>query len=221
MPINVICPGCQKRFSVSEKFAGKKGPCPKCKTQIKIPEVSAEDVVVHAPESFGPKDSQGQSVLKPIARREFTVSRVQIIASVSAVIGVLIGALVLRGGEVSPVVLGLGAVLLGPPLAMAAYTFLRDDELEPYMGRSLWLRSLACGASFAAMWGVYAALKWLVLGGDVELFQLVFLVPPLLFGGAVAAWAAFDLDLGNGAFAIAMYLGATIVLRLIMSLGPF
>ncbi len=46
MPINVICPGCHARFKVGDQFAGKTGPCPKCKTQIPIPALGYE-VVFH------------------------------------------------------------------------------------------------------------------------------------------------------------------------------
>ena len=42
MAITIVCPGCHKRFSVSDNFAGQSGPCPKCKTVIKIPEKSTE-----------------------------------------------------------------------------------------------------------------------------------------------------------------------------------
>lgn len=41
MPILVTCPGCKAQFNVSEKFAGKTGPCPKCKAPIKIPAATA------------------------------------------------------------------------------------------------------------------------------------------------------------------------------------
>jgi hypothetical protein len=37
MPILVSCPSCKKSFQVSDQFAGKQGPCPNCKTPIKIP----------------------------------------------------------------------------------------------------------------------------------------------------------------------------------------
>ena len=72
MPISVVCPSCKARFSVSEKFAGKKGPCPKCKTVITVPEAVAEEVKIHEPEQFasGGKDSKGRAVLKPILREE-------------------------------------------------------------------------------------------------------------------------------------------------------
>lgn len=41
MPILVTCPGCKAQFNVSEKFAGKQGPCPKCKAVITIPKGNA------------------------------------------------------------------------------------------------------------------------------------------------------------------------------------
>ncbi len=40
---------CLKRFSVADKFAGQKGPCPKCKTIITIPK-KEEEVIIHSPE---------------------------------------------------------------------------------------------------------------------------------------------------------------------------
>src|SRR5687768_2616635 len=137
MAIDVTCPSCHTRFQVSEKFAGKSGPCPKCKATIKVPDKSQE-VVIHAPEVSGPKDSKGQAVLKPIARKEVRLQTPQIVAIAGSVVVVLIVAFVLRlqfpGGNVPPLLTILGAMLLGPPLAFAAYTFLRDDELEPYRG---------------------------------------------------------------------------------------
>ena len=54
MPIPVICPGCKASFRVSDKFAGKTGPCPKCKTTIKIPEAvpQTEQVVIKGAKSL-------------------------------------------------------------------------------------------------------------------------------------------------------------------------
>ena len=60
MPITIVCPGCHGRFSVSEKFAGKQGPCPKCKKVISIPKAS-EEVKIHVPDDYGgAKTSSGQ-----------------------------------------------------------------------------------------------------------------------------------------------------------------
>ena len=66
MPIAVICPGCKTNFRVNEKFAGQKGPCPKCKTIVVIPQI--EEVKIHAPEEFesGGKDSKGRPSAKPL-----------------------------------------------------------------------------------------------------------------------------------------------------------
>ena len=116
MPIEVLCPGCKSRFKVSEKFAGKKGPCPKCKTVITIPEVT-EEVVVHAPQEFGPKNATGVGVLKPITRKETKMSPLVIVGIVSGIITVLVVAVLLRSLEqVSPWVLGLCASRLGSAL---------------------------------------------------------------------------------------------------------
>src|SRR5262245_28204558 len=122
MPIDVTCTKCKTRFQVSEKFAGKKGPCPKCKNIITVPDKSQE-VVIHAPEVSGPVDSTGEAVLKPIVRKEVRLTTPVIVGIVGAVAIVLLLALVLRisfpGGKIPPLVTILGSVLLAPPLAFA------------------------------------------------------------------------------------------------------
>ena len=121
MPIQIICPGCHKRFKVSEQYAGKQGPCPNCKAQISIP-LPSEEVVVHAPENFdtGGRDTEGKLVLKPIERSETKLSMVSIVGIVAAIVAVLAIAWLLRsqyaGGEVPAAVLAMGAILLAPPL---------------------------------------------------------------------------------------------------------
>src|SRR5690242_13692422 len=59
--IAVVCPSCHARFQVSEKFAGKEGPCPKCKQKITVPALG-EEVKIHGPEEYeGAKDAKGHS----------------------------------------------------------------------------------------------------------------------------------------------------------------
>src|SRR5690606_37510345 len=137
------------------------------KAVIQIPKTSAE-VVVHAPEGFGPKDSKGRAVLKPIFRQETTFNPGIGVAIGGAALVVLLIAVYLRsfGGDVPMWFLGLGAAVLGPPLAMGGYTFLRDDELEPHRGNSLLLRSLICGLVYALLWGVYAFVLFYVNEGE-------------------------------------------------------
>ena len=69
MSIIVVCPGCLKSFKVSDKFAGKSGPCPNCKRTLQVP-AKEQEVKVHAPEAFagGGKSTSGKLVTKPIAR---------------------------------------------------------------------------------------------------------------------------------------------------------
>jgi len=220
MAIDVTCPACHTRFQVSEKFAGKSGPCPKCKKTIKVPELT-EQVVIHAPEVSGPVDSKGQAVLKPISRTEVRLSMPVIAGIVGAIVVVLIAALVLRvsfpGGKIPAVVTILGSLLLGPPLAFAGYTFLRDDEFEPYRGMEVLVRSLACGVVFAAIWGAY----WLIFAylNQTPNWQVMAAAVPVMVGlGALASQASFEFELPTGALHYSLYLICTIVLRFILGM---
>src|SRR5262245_13423275 len=123
MAIDVTCPACKTRFQVSDKFAGKSGPCPKCKNVIKVPD-KKDEVVIHAPESSGPKDTTGVAVLKPLTRTEARLGTLQIAVIVGSVVLVLVVAAILRtqSMHVRQLASMLGAVLLGPPLAFAGYT---------------------------------------------------------------------------------------------------
>lgn len=221
MAIEVLCPGCKTRFNVSDKFAGKKGPCPKCKAVITVPE-KTEEVVVHAPQEFGPKNAAGVGVLKPIARNYAKVSPVAIVGILAAIITVLIIAVVLRfNPPVPPWLLGLGAFLLAPPLAFGGYTFLRDEELEPYRGLNLMIRATICGTVYAGLWGAFAFLPGLAFNlQQLELFHLLLIIPPLAVVGAFAAAYSLDLEFSDGLIHFALYVLVTAALGLIIGV-PF
>lgn len=223
MPIPVVCPGCKKRFSVSDKFAGKKGPCPHCKTVIQVPE-KGEEVVIHAPEEFGPKDARGRAVLKPIARKETKVSPLLTAVILVAIVIVLAVAWMFRSpeGDVPIWLLALGAIALAPPLAWAGYTFLRDDELEPYSGTELSLRVVACSAVYALLWGLVALVTGYVLGGDrLEVIHMVFIAPVMVGIGTFGAFLSLDLEPSTAAVHCSLYLLVTVTLRLILGLPAF
>ena len=223
MAIQVTCPGCHKRFQVSDKYAGQKGPCPNCKSVIQIP-LKSEEVVVHAPEEFGPKDAKGVGVLKPIARKETRFSTTAAILIGTGVLVVLGLAFAMRGVEKSFYIwiLSAGAVLLGPVLAYAGYTFLRNEELEPHRGTPLLVRSLICGLAYAALWGVFALfVQYFNEGEQVELFQMLFVAPVVVAIGGGIAFVTLDLDYGTGLIHYAFYLLVTIILRLLMGLAPY
>jgi hypothetical protein len=220
MPINVVCPGCKKRFAVSDKFAGKQGPCPKCKTMIRVPD-KTEEVVIHAPEDFGPKDSKGRAVLKPIARRETKVSLLLTGAIVAAALAVLVVAWMFRSpdGDVPPLLLVVGALGLAPGLVWGGYAFLRDDELEAFQGRELWIRVGACSLVYALLWALVPLITQYGLRLEqLELIHMAFIAPVLVGLGAFTAYVSLDFDFGVGALHYGLYLTVTVLLRLILGL---
>lgn len=274
MAIDVTCASCKTRFQVSDKFAGKQGPCPKCKKIITVPS-KKDEVVIHVPES-GPKDSKGNLVLKPIARKETRLSPVNIGVIVGSIVLLLIVSFVLgiwyrpycealrlqeaavQGTKGSPpktkaltssesdkkstakpgdkdaaveiempldlrFILALGAILLAPAIAFGGYTFLRNDELEPYRGQALWVRLLIISAAYPMLWGVYWALFGYFSGnfeGSPPLMALAMVVPLLILAGAFVAHVTLDFEYGTALLHCCMYLSATVLLRLIIGLPP-
>lgn len=219
MPIAVTCPKCLTRFSVSEKFAGKKGPCPKCKSELTVPELS-EQVVIHAPADAAPKDSKGVSVLKPIKRQDEKIGRGLIIGSVAGVLAALAAAIGVRlAGGVPWPALALAAVVVAPPLVRLGYAITRDAELEPYMGRELWVRVGVISLVLAATWLIHAWVGPYVFdydrGSDMPLVYAGICLLAMLVFGAVAAMAAFDLEFLGGLIIAGMYVSATLALCLI------
>lgn len=233
MPIQITCQKCHKRFSVSEKFAGKSGPCPNCKTTIKIPEKD-EEVVIHTPDGYGPTDSSGKAVLKPIEREEVEAKPVAVVGIVAAIIVSILAAIALRfqfdpttteTGTVVPTlwwILAVGATLLGPPIVLAGYWFLRNDELEPHSGGELALRVLICGAVYAVLWGGYALLKKQVFpNSPPEMFHFAFIAPAFLGIGGFTGMASLELDFGNGAIHYAFYLLVTVLFCFIIGVPAY
>lgn len=219
MPIPVICPGCKAAFQVSDKFAGKKGPCPKCKTVITIPEASPE-IVIHAPKPEGPTDSTGRPVFMPILREETVLSQTTIVALVAAVVTVLLVAIVVglaTKGNPPTFLLILGAVGLAPPLSLAGYAMLRDQESVPYRGQTLWLRIAITSVVYVVLWGIYRWIgaMWVTHPPPYELYSLLFIVPIMLGIGGLAAYASFDLEFGTAALHYGLYLAATVILSML------
>lgn len=225
MSILVVCPGCKKSFQVSDKFAGKTGPCPKCKTVIRVP-TKAEEVQVHAPEEFGTggRGATGQLALKPIARSKFVLKPVVVGAIVGAIVLVIVLTLVGRWLELfqgatfgAYAIRAIGLLIVSPALAIAAYTFLRDDELEPYRGIELYVRAAICAVIYMSLWGGFVYAKGLF--PPVELWQWFIIAPPFFIVGAVAGWLSFDIEASNGFFHYAFYVLVTVLLGALGGLG--
>ena len=220
MPIQVTCAKCLTRFSVNDKFAGKKGPCPKCKAEITIPKLE-EQVVVHAPDD-GPKDSKGVSVLKPIKRTETDVTRKGLIITAVAILGAILLAVAMRfnGGTPIPVRIVV-AIFLAPPLVWAGYTITRDSELEPYRGQELWSRVGIVGGILAASWLIYVYLMPYVLdleaANEMGLMGSGIALCVMLGLGATAAMMAFELEFLGGLLIAGIYIAPTLLLAIIGS----
>ena len=82
--------------------------------------------------------------------------------------------------------------------------------------RSL-LRAAICGAAYALLWGVKGFLPAELTG---ELWPWVYLGPPFLFAGALAALASFDLDWGTGVAHFSLYVVFTALLRWLAGFPP-
>ena len=210
------------RFSVADEHAGKQGPCPKCKKTITIPKPE-EGVVIHAPTPDGPTDAKGRSVLKTVKRKDAKFDPLITTGVVGAVLVTLLVAVLLRGQEVGLPFLAGGAVLLGPLLAWSGYSFLRDQELEPYVGGSLWLRAAACGLVYALSWYVYTLIASQIGDSDwqtagLEIWQMGFAAAVAVGIGTFAAVVALDLEPFMAFFHAALYFVVTVGLRMVMAL---
>jgi Zn-finger nucleic acid-binding protein len=223
MPIHVICPSCHARFKVGDQHGGKTGACPKCKGQIQIPKAE-DEVIIHAPESeAGAKDAKGRNVLKPIKRKEtkFQLNAALMIGGavvlVTAIAFLLGNSREQLAGSLTYILAG-GAVLLGPALAYAGYTFLRDDEMGAFVGTDLLIRSVGCGLVYALTWGVYIYLLGLFGPTDptkeaAELYMIGVFVAVSIGIGTFAAFVAFDFEPMTGFFHFALFFVATVILR--------
>jgi hypothetical protein len=218
MSIFVVCPGCRKRFEVSEQFAGKTGPCPSCKTLIKIPKVE-DQVVIHGPAEAPPgKTKTGGAPPKPVARKDARfqpVTAAMIAAAALVVMAVTFFARGVLADSANPwtswLLRAVGLLLVSPPLVIGGYAFLRDDELEPYRGKELYVRAGILALAFAALWAGFGRVENTFLSG--EIWQWIFVAPPFFVVGALAALACLDLDFGSGFFLYAFYVAVSVILR--------
>ncbi len=219
MPIRVTCPGCHTRFNVSEKHAGKEGPCPKCKKTIRIPEA---EVVIHAPKESGPTDSTGRSVLKPIERQETSLSQVQIALIISSIVGFFLLALVMRmmvedKSNFPMPLIWIAAVLIALPVVYGAYTILRDQELGSFLGRELIGRVTAVSLIYAALWIAMPVMQYAFDGYELGSWGVA--LGAMLFGGAAISMLLLDLDYLMGLVHAGMYYGVCLLGRLVVGIG--
>jgi hypothetical protein len=220
MAIIVFCTGCRSRFKVDEKHAGKSAPCPKCKATLKIP-AALEEVTVHERNEFarGGRNAAGKLVLEPIARSEvrWNPKLAGMIAAASLFVLILCW---VAGDLIKEHVAArlAGLLILTPPLVYAAYSFLRDDELEPYGGQELYQRVAVCTLAYVGLWSVFSIVVQRVPLAE-ELWLWAAVGPPFVIVGALTALACFDLDFTDGLWHYGFYVLVTMILRWASGMG--
>jgi len=222
MPIQVVCQGCKSRFTVSDQFAGRTGPCPKCKRPITIPAPAEEAVKIHEPEApVASSRHTGRIPTAPLPSTERPVSRLQFAMVAGGAVFCVLGAGLARAawmpGRTPPWALTAAAIALAFPCTAIGYRIARDRELEPYRGRALVVRVTICAIVYAALWGVRALLPAEI---TTEMWQWLY-VAPIFFGlGALASLATLDLEWGAAALHFSLYVLVTALLRWLAGFTP-
>ncbi len=218
--IRVTCVGCHTRFEVSDKFAGKEGPCPKCKKTIKIPSKS-ESVTVHERQEFGPKSTAGKAVFKPIARKDLNVSAVQMVLIGAIIFGFLAIALMMRfqiedHETFKSWLMVLLAIVLAVPCVAGGYRFLKSSELGSFDGQDFWTRVGLCAVVYGISWLVIPLIS-MAIGPDIARFigmGIMFVI------GCVACYLFLGIDFVMAILHFGMYFGCAILLRTIAGFTP-
>jgi hypothetical protein len=234
MPIPVVCPGCKSRFTVSDQFAGRTGPCPKCKQPLTVPKPAAESVVIHEPEPPVSSSGSGRAPTAPLKKRDRPVPAKAFILAAAGGLAFMIAAAVLP--QFFPPVVGEGSVatstipawllLAGAfaaaiPAVLLGYAAVRNRELEPYRGQPLLVRTLACAAIYATLWGVRGLIP--LINPDwqlTDMYEWLMIGPLFVAAGSLAALATLDLEWGNAAVHFSFYVLFTALLRWLAGLPP-
>ncbi|NDC54332.1 MAG: hypothetical protein EBZ74_08580 [Planctomycetia bacterium] len=222
MPIQVLCPGCRSKFTVSDQFAGRTGPCPKCRRPITVPKPEAPTVTIHEPEPpAAAAQGTGRAPTAPIASTEKPVSALQFAVVGAGAMACLLLVAAARvawpPGGAPTWALATAALGLAGPCAAIGYAVVRDRGLEPYRGRAFAARVAICAAAYAALWGIRAAVPAEM---TTEMWQWLYVGPVFLGLGGLAAFAAFDLEWGTAVVHFSLYVLVTATLRWLAGFTP-
>ena len=221
MAITVTCPGCHKKFVVSEKFAGKSGPCKYCKTIIKIPnEVpAAEKVVIHGGDAFasGGKNAEGKLVLKPLERGEKKFDRVRTIVITIGILGALVATFVLGKFidlNENFLIAAAGLCIVTPVIVGGLYPLVKKDEmLESIHGFDFYWRTGVISLVYVGTWG---ALSYLINIGTISnqspaMWAICSII--LAAFGTFMCMCFYELEWGSAAFHTLAFILITLLLR--------
>jgi len=114
--------------------------------------------------------------------------------------------------------LALAAALIAPALVYAAYTFLRNQELDAFIGKELWTRVAICSAIYALSW-LAMPIAYYAFNNSYEVGSYVFAGIVMLGIGGVAGMFCLDMDYLMGSVHYGLYLGICLLGRWISGLG--
>ena len=206
------------QFEVSDRFAGKKGPCPKCGHIIEIPKanvtiVSPDELVVDG------KKVQNPDHVRPIEQKSYSFTASAVIVNLAVLTAVLAVALVFHfvHAPFLAVPVGIALVLaVAYPLMKYGYMTFRDpNDLEIFLGGQLGKKSILGAAVLLALWLVYElVLLYMNPGG----MALAYLIPVAVFAAFVPV-VIFDMDFSDSLAVAVVFLLAVILLRGLMFTG--
>ena len=221
MPTHVTCTGCQKNFTVPDRFAGKRGPCPNCKTIILIPRLE-DQVVIHDPEEAQAKAKghKDRSIFKPLRRESQGFSRLQMVVVGIGVLFILLIAILIRFNvdnkdEFPKTILVMGTLALAYPVSIGGYLFLRDEEMASFYRRPMFIRTGICAGVYCLMWAIYAFLTGFMDMPDSPMLYAGIGIICLLLGG-IAPWATLDFNYTNGLLHCGFYVIVCVALCFVM-----
>jgi hypothetical protein len=219
MAILVVCPGCTSRFTVSDQFAGRTGPCPKCKKPITVPKPEAQAVTIHEPERPAAAPG-GKPITVPFKSLDRPVPPLAFAVGGAGAVLLLLAAWLSKavGGGPPAAWLQLAtAFVVGIPCAAIGYAALRNREMEAYRGTSLWLRCIACAAVYAALWAIRGLMP---ADATREMWQWFYIGPAFVLSGALTALVAFEFEWGTAAAHFSFYVLFTALLRWLAGMSP-
>ncbi len=203
-------------FEVDDRFAGKRGPCPKCGHIIEIPK---EKLIIHAPDTITDGGKTKATALaghdaRPIAAKRIIYTGKQIFWGVMGALGALALTYLVGASGLTLVAKIFGAIavfLIAYPIAEFGYTLIRDEnDLEMLLGNERHWKSFYTALVFGASWLVFEGFAYF-LNATGPMTCLYLLVCGAL--GAIGALVFFDCNYGKAVLVYALFAVAAIVGR--------
>ena len=219
MAIDVICPGCHKRFQVSDQFAGQKGPCPGCKTIIQIPKLE-DVVVVHERETTS---SGAPAKLNSIRRQHTTAGKSELLCASGALLAGLLSTILVRFlSETEPnpgffTTLLIGS-LLGSSTSLLGNIVLRGQDNGSNYGRKTIVRACLVGVIYTVIWRMLVLISdgLLVEDGSVILPAVIILAIALTAISTFLPMFVFDFEYQQGLVHVALFISSLAIYSLVL-----